>query len=70
METDTGSETDTGAEEDSGNEEEEIVGNPVTFTLTEAEGMKIGLLRVQFTDDGIDFADNMLSAKSIPSSVN
>ena len=57
-ETDTSSETeeetDTGTEE----EEEEIVGTPVTFDLSDAEGMKIGLLRVQFTDDGIEFDDN------------
>ena len=58
-ETDTSSETeeetDTGTEEE---EEEEIVGTPVTFDLSDAEGMKIGLLRVQFTDDGIEFDDN------------
>lgn len=61
-ETDTGSETeeetDTGTEEETESEEEEIVGTPVTFDLTDAEGMKIGLLRVKFTDDGIEFDDN------------
>ena len=53
-------ETDTGVEEetDTGDEPEEIVGTPVTFNLSDAEGMKIGLLRVEFTDEGIDFADN------------
>ena len=58
-ETDTGAEeTDTGTEEETESEEEEIIGTPVTFDLTDAEGMKIGLLRIQFSDDGIEFDDN------------
>jgi len=56
--TDTGVETDTDEETDTGEEVEVIVGTPVTFNLSDAEGMKIGLLRVDFTDDGIDFIDN------------
>jgi hypothetical protein len=62
---DTGSETEEETDTGSETEEEDIVGTPVTFDLSDAEGMKIGLLRVQFTDDGIDFDDNKVVTSNL-----
>ena len=65
--TDTGIETEEEEETDTGTETEEITGTPVTFNLSDAEGMKIGLLRVEFNDEGIGFADNQVVTSELGS---
>ena len=56
----TATQSDSGDGTDTADQTEEITGTPVTFALSEAEGMKIGLLRVEFTDDGMGFTDNQI----------
>ena len=56
-ETENNEETDETDDETEEVEEEEIIGTPVTFSLTGAEGSKIGLVRVVFGDDGPEFTD-------------
>lgn len=67
IDSDSGQETDTADDTGTENDTGEITGTPVTFALSDAEGMKIGLLRVAFTDDGIDIVDNQVVSNELGS---